>query len=162
MNFSKRNAALPIVSPVCKWFCARDEPINRAIIAMQEISPENICFVQAGVGASSLVWNVRLVQHTELTGDITEFDSKPCDPFSASGLDILTGASAGPEPGELFRVFRCTGVGLEMIVSSVTVALDLRQECVQRPVCAQLVCNEGPRNFLYLGFSTGAIRRVAF
>ena len=59
--------------------------------APQEISPENINLVQAGVCVGSYVWDVRLAKHTGFMGDLTGDKSKPRGPFiSASESDILT------------------------------------------------------------------------
>ena len=174
----------PKVSPLCKWFCSKDEP-SRAIVSLHVVSIEKLIVVQAGAAGKTFIWDVYLQQrtgneanscyaeHKKNPGKVVIQENKDIGkdasllnlPINAESLvedghptDSLSGVSELSLSEEAFSVCRDAITDTRV---SVFKFIEVQHSSEFEASCVQLLCNEmGVPRYLYLGSNAGIIQRI--
>jgi len=176
-------SSTPKVSPLCKWFCSKDEP-SRAIVSLHVVSIEKLIVVQAGAAGKSFIWDVHLQNRAGSKANLcnAEHNKNPSKLGTQENKDIGKDASVNSpinaesllgddypthplnEVSELSfseEAFSIYGDAITDTRVSVFKFIEVQHSSEFEACCVQLLCNEmGRPRYLYLGSNVGIIQRI--
>ena len=89
---SSASASLPLLSAVCRFYCAAASGPTRSIVAMQEINAGKVCVVQAGKSGRSYIWDVWLQPNKKRNPDMESLVASTSSMEFVHALSIATDA----------------------------------------------------------------------